>query len=119
LDILGWKIEEETSGDGAATETAVYLTDTSEIPAASRKIIGKPAILIIGALRIRPHTTHFSFEQALNAALETGAKRVWLTHICHDCPHEEIIEYCRNFIEERGLKGISAEPSYDGLEIAL
>jgi phosphoribosyl 1,2-cyclic phosphate phosphodiesterase len=120
LDILGWKIEEKTMDIMAVTAGAVvYLTDTSEIPAASRKIIGKPAVLIIGALRIRPHETHFSFEQALNAALEIGAKRIWLTHICHDYLHEEILEYCRNFMEERGLRGISAEPSCDGLEITL
>ncbi|GHV03797.1 MBL fold metallo-hydrolase [Spirochaetia bacterium] len=133
LDILGWKIEEKTADIGAAATDvaekaplpcvskifAVYLTDTSEIPAASRKIIGKPTVLIIGALRIRPHETHFSFEQALNAALEIGAEKVWLTHICHDCFHGEIIDYCRNFIKERGLTGISAEPSFDGLEITL
>ncbi|GHV62440.1 MBL fold metallo-hydrolase [Spirochaetia bacterium] len=119
LDILGWKIEEEAHLPCAGTISAVYLTDTSEIPAASRKIIGKPAILIIGALRTRPHETHFSFEQALTAAAEIGAERVCLTHICHDYPHEEIIEFCRNFMKERSLKGISTEPSYDGLEITL
>ncbi|GHV58253.1 MBL fold metallo-hydrolase [Spirochaetia bacterium] len=113
LDILGWKIEED------AADGVVYLTDTSEIPAASRKIIGKLAVLIIGALRIRPHETHFSFEQALNAALEIGAKQVYLTHICHDYLHGEIVEYCRNFMKEQGLRGIPAEPSYDGLEINL
>jgi phosphoribosyl 1,2-cyclic phosphate phosphodiesterase len=130
LDILGWKIEEKgentdkiaspASETGAvAAKTAVYLTDTSEIPAASWKIIGRPSVLIIGALRTRPHETHFSFEQALNVAAETGAKRVNLTHLCHDHLHGEIIGYCRNFMEERGLRGISAEPSYDGLEITL
>ncbi|GHT65659.1 MBL fold metallo-hydrolase [Spirochaetia bacterium] len=120
LNILGWKIEEKTMDIMAVTAgAAVYLTDTSEIPAASRKIIGKPAILIIGALRIRPHETHFSFTQALNAALEIGAEKVWLTHICHDLLHGEIIEYCRNFMKERSLTGISAEPSFDGLEIIL
>jgi phosphoribosyl 1,2-cyclic phosphate phosphodiesterase len=112
LDILGWKIEEKG-------ENAVYLTDTSEIPAASRKIINKPAVLIIGALRTRPHETHFSFEQALNAAMETGARQIYLTHICHDYHHGEIIDYCQNFMEERGLKDLRMEPSYDGLEITL
>jgi phosphoribosyl 1,2-cyclic phosphate phosphodiesterase len=119
LNILGWKIEEKELLPCVSKISVVYLTDTSEIPTSSRKIIGKPAVLIIGALRTRPHETHFSFEQALNAALEIGAGQVYLTHICHDYLHGEIIEYCRNFMKERGLKGISAEPSYDGLEIIL
>ncbi|GHU70496.1 MBL fold metallo-hydrolase [Spirochaetia bacterium] len=120
LDILGWKIEEKSSDNSAAAvKTAVYITDISEIPVASRKIIGKPTVLIIGALRTRPHETHFSFEQALNAAGEVGAEKVWLTHICHDYLHGEIIDYCRNFMKEQSLKVISAEPSFDGLEITL
>ncbi|GHV93164.1 MBL fold metallo-hydrolase [Spirochaetia bacterium] len=137
LDILGWKIEEKTADTGtaaakktsgveAAPGAAVYLTDTSEIPAASREIIGKPAVLIIGALRTRPAETHFSFEQALNAAVEIGAAEVYLTHICHDYLHGEIVEYCQNFMEERGLKaangmggGVTMTPAYDCLEITL
>jgi phosphoribosyl 1,2-cyclic phosphate phosphodiesterase len=129
LDIFGWKIEETaaigTEADTTAptTETApgavVYLTDTSEIPAASWEIIGKPAVLIIGALRTEPHQTHFTFEQALNAARQTGAKQVYLTHICHDYLHGEIVEYCQNFMEKQGLQDIIMTPSCDCLEITL
>jgi phosphoribosyl 1,2-cyclic phosphate phosphodiesterase len=114
LDILGWRIEEAEGGPGA-----VYLTDTSAIPPATMDLIGRPELLVIGALRIRPHETHFNFPQALEAARAMGARRVFLTHICHDLSHREIEGYCRNYMEEKRLKGFSAGPAYDGLEIGL
>jgi phosphoribosyl 1,2-cyclic phosphate phosphodiesterase len=114
LDILGWRIEEEP--EGAA---AVYLTDISEIPPASRNICGRPQVLIIDGLRTRPHETHLSFEQALTSAVDLGARQVFLTHICHDYTHQEINQYCRDFIKSRNLSGISMEAAWDGLEITV
>jgi phosphoribosyl 1,2-cyclic phosphate phosphodiesterase len=114
LDILGWRID-EAAGPGPA----VYFTDISEIPPASRNTARRPEVLIIDGLRSRPHETHLSFEQALTAAVEMGARRVFLTHICHDYRHEDINEYCRSFINERGLSGISMEAAWDGLQISL
>jgi phosphoribosyl 1,2-cyclic phosphate phosphodiesterase len=115
LDIFGWKIEEA----GAGNAGALYLTDTSEIPESSRPLTGRPEILIIGGLRKRPHETHFTFEQALDAAVAMGARRSWLTHICHDHFHREIEGYCRAYREEKGLNDLSMEPAYDGLELKL
>jgi phosphoribosyl 1,2-cyclic phosphate phosphodiesterase len=114
LDILGWRID-EAAGSGPA----VYFTDISEIPPASRTMTGRPEVLIIDGLRSRPHETHLSFEQALTSAVELGAHRVFLTHICHDYHHEDINEYCRSFIKERGLSGISMEAAWDGLTIPV
>jgi phosphoribosyl 1,2-cyclic phosphate phosphodiesterase len=120
LDIFGWKIEEAGDpGSGDAGRSALYLTDTSEIPESSRPLIGGPEILIIGGLRQRPHETHFSFKQALDEAVRTGARRTWLTHICHDSSHREIEDYCRAYREEKGLSGLTMEPAYDGLELSL
>jgi phosphoribosyl 1,2-cyclic phosphate phosphodiesterase len=115
LDILGWRIDRE----GGTPAPAVYLTDISEIPPAARKAMGRPEVLIIDGLRTRPHETHFTFEQALVSAVETGARRVFLTHICHDYTHQEINEYCRAFIKTRGLSGISMEAAWDELDISL
>ena len=111
LDILGWRIDE-------GNKTAVYLTDTSAIPASSLPLIGGPEILIIGALRARPHETHFTFEQALNAALNVQAQRVFLTHLCHDYTHRQITEYCQDFIARRKLQDVSMEPAWDGLTVS-
>jgi phosphoribosyl 1,2-cyclic phosphate phosphodiesterase len=113
LDILGWKISEGDRG------FAAYLTDTSLIPPPSLELIRGAALLIVGGLRERPHETHFSFSQALGAGAETGARRVCLTHICHNHFHREIEEYCRRFREARELAGTAMEPTYDGMEFAL
>jgi phosphoribosyl 1,2-cyclic phosphate phosphodiesterase len=112
LDILGWRIDE-----GPAS--AVYLTDTSAIPQTSLPRIGSPDVIIIGALRTRPHETHFTFEQALHAALETRAKQVFLTHLCHDYTHRQIEEYCHRFMQEQKVKDISMVPAWDTMELGL
>jgi phosphoribosyl 1,2-cyclic phosphate phosphodiesterase len=114
LDILGWRIDGEGGKPAAA-----YLTDISEIPPPARKILGRPETLIIDGLRTQPHETHFTFEQALTSAVEIGARRVFLTHICHDYTHREINAYCRRFIKTRGLSGISMEAAWDGLIVIL
>jgi phosphoribosyl 1,2-cyclic phosphate phosphodiesterase len=114
LDILGWRIDE--AGTQAA---AVYLTDVSEIPPMARKIIGVHEILIIDGLRARPHETHLSFEQALTEAAALGARRVFLTHICHDYSHRAVNRFCRAFIRARRLSGVSMEAAWDGLTVAL
>jgi phosphoribosyl 1,2-cyclic phosphate phosphodiesterase len=111
LSILGWRIDE--GGFSAA-----YLTDTSAIPPASRERAGRPDILVIGGLRARPHPTHFSFEEALNAAAELKAKRVYLTHIGHDYTHHQINKFCRNFRKKRKFRGIM-ETAWDGLTLFL
>ncbi|MDR2158786.1 MAG: MBL fold metallo-hydrolase [Treponema sp.] len=117
MDILGWRIDGK--GGTGQDRGAVYLTDTSAIPLESRSLIGSPQILIIGGLRTRPHATHFSFEEALNAGVELGARRIFLTHICHDYTHREINRYCRDFITARGLGDISMEAAWDGMELDL
>jgi phosphoribosyl 1,2-cyclic phosphate phosphodiesterase len=110
LDILGWKISAERA-------EAVYITDTSAIPGPSLAAIGRPEILIIGALRERPHETHFSFREALETALTLKARRVYLTHLCHEHSHREIAKYCRGFMKKNGLGGITMKPGFDGLEL--
>ena len=81
LDILGWEVEN-------AGKSFLYLTDVSAIPPAVEERLKaeeyrQSRIIVIGGLRILPHETHFSFEQALNAAIGIGAGAVYLTHICH------------------------------------
>lgn len=66
-----------------------YCTDVSEIPAASRPLLEDLDVLILDALRKRPHPTHFNLEQAVREAGEIGAKRTFFTHIAHELGHEE------------------------------
>lgn len=64
-----------------------YLTDCSAIPDSSLALVEGVQILVIGALRHRPHPTHFTVAEAIDAATRIGARRTFLTHICHDLGH--------------------------------
>lgn len=64
-----------------------YCTDCSEIPASSLKLLEGLEVLILDAVRIRPHPTHFNLSQAVEAARRVGARRTFFTHISHELPH--------------------------------
>jgi phosphoribosyl 1,2-cyclic phosphate phosphodiesterase len=66
-----------------------YVTDVSEIPPASRERLRGLDTLVLGALRHRPHPTHFSVTQALEAVAELQPRRAFFTHIAHDLEHRE------------------------------
>jgi phosphoribosyl 1,2-cyclic phosphate phosphodiesterase len=66
-----------------------YLTDCSGVPDASLARLEGVDTLVLDALRHRPHPTHFTVEQAVAMARRIGARRTYLTHVCHDLAHEE------------------------------
>jgi len=66
-----------------------YCTDVSEIPPPSRALLAGLDVLMLDALRKRPHPTHFNLEQAVACAQEIAARRTFFTHIAHELPHEE------------------------------
>jgi phosphoribosyl 1,2-cyclic phosphate phosphodiesterase len=66
-----------------------YLTDCNAIPDTSWPLLEGVRTLVLDALRDRPHSTHFSVAEAVDAAARIGAGRTCFTHICHDLPHAE------------------------------
>jgi phosphoribosyl 1,2-cyclic phosphate phosphodiesterase len=64
-----------------------YLTDCSAIPDASWALLAGVDIVVLDALRNRPHPTHFSVDQALEVVARLAPKRAYFTHMCHDLPH--------------------------------
>ena len=64
-----------------------YLTDCNRIPDASWALLAGVRVLVIDALRDKPHSTHFSVDEALAVARRLGAERSYFTHICHDLSH--------------------------------
>ena len=64
-----------------------YLTDCSHIPEESFALLDGLDVLVIDALRDRPHPTHFTLADAIAASRRMGARRTWFTHMCHDLPH--------------------------------
>lgn len=104
LPIYGWRI----------ADTA-YITDVSFIPEESFKALKGIRNAVIGALRKRPHSTHYNFEQALEAIGRLDCENAWFTHLCHDFTHVEIKEWLR----EHGIPGKKIEPAHDGLRISI
>ncbi len=68
---------------------AAYITDVSEIPEASFELLEGLDVLILSALRHRPHPSHATLDQAVRWANRIDARRTWFTHISHDLGHEE------------------------------
>jgi len=64
-----------------------YLTDCSRIPDSSWPLLERLEVLVIDALRDRPHPTHFTVAEAIDASRRIAARRTWFTHMCHDLPH--------------------------------
>ena len=67
-----------------------YLTDVSEIPQESFDLLRALDVLVINALRSRPHPTHLNLEGAQECARRIGAGRTYLTHISHDVHHATV-----------------------------
>ena len=64
-----------------------YLTDCNRIPDESWTLLDGVRTIILDALRHRPHSTHFSVDEALDVASRLRAERTYFTHICHDLGH--------------------------------
>ncbi len=65
-----------------------YLTDCSAIPESSFALLEGVQVLVIDALRYRSHPTHFTVAEALDVIAALRPRAAYLTHICHDLPHE-------------------------------
>lgn len=76
FDVLGFRI-----GDFA------YCTDTNGIPDTSLELLAGVDTFVVGALRHKPHPTHFNIEQAVEVINLIQPRRALLTHISHDLDH--------------------------------
>ncbi len=117
LPVLGWRIEEagkrhlaigtrkdEELSDSAASPNAqcllpsafpnpfplAYCTDVSSIPPETWPLLEGLNTLVLDALRVRKHPTHFALDQAVDAALQIGAKQTYFVHMSHELKHAEI-----------------------------
>lgn len=73
---------------GFRVGSAAYLTDFSEIPEASEEMLRGLDILILDALRHKPHPTHSTVENSLAIIDRVRPRRAFFTHMCHDLGHE-------------------------------
>ena len=86
-----------------------YLTDCNRIPDESWPMLHNLDVVVLDALRVRPHPTHFSLSEAVDAAHRIAAARTYFTHMCHDLSH----------VETNARLPTGMELAYDGLVLEL
>ena len=99
LQVFGFKF-----GDFA------YLTDMKTVKAEEVEKIKNVKVLVVNALRIKPHPSHFNLEEALQFIAEVNPETAYLTHISHLLGFHEAIQ-------KKLPKNVFL--AYDGLEINL
>jgi len=83
-----------------------YCTDVSEIPERSWPLLQGLKVFVVDALRPgKPHTAHFSLEQALEAIERVKPEQAYLTHMAHTMDYEALIRTLPHRVA----------PAYDGL----
>lgn len=85
------------------------VTDVNRIPEESLDLLDGLDLLVLSALRYRPHPTHFSIDEAVEIAARIGAGRTIFTHIAHEVDHGALL---------RELPA-GVELGYDGLVVEL
>jgi phosphoribosyl 1,2-cyclic phosphate phosphodiesterase len=68
-----------------------YLTDVKTICTSEKEKLKNLDLLIVNALRIETHPTHFNLEEALSFVAELKPKKTYFTHISHKLGlHDEV-----------------------------
>jgi phosphoribosyl 1,2-cyclic phosphate phosphodiesterase len=83
-----------------------YCTDVNAIPEASWPLLGGLQVLVLDALRFKPHPGHLSVSEAVEVIRRLKPSRAYLTHVSHDLDHDET--------NRRLPPGV--ELAYDGLK---
>ena len=66
-----------------------YIPDCSEIDDALAARLQGLDVMVLDALRRKPHPTHLCLEESIDALQRIGAKTSYITHLCHDLEHDE------------------------------
>ncbi|MEM7374203.1 MAG: MBL fold metallo-hydrolase [Bacteroidota bacterium] len=99
LEVMGYRVE-----------NFAYVTDTNYISEASQSLLKGLDILVLDALRIEPHHSHFTLSEALDMIEILQARKAYLIHISHLMgKHREISRTLPSHVQL----------AYDGLEVEL
>lgn len=90
---------------GFRIRDVAYCTDVNKIPRESWPRLEGLKVLILDALRHKPHPGHFSIEESLEVVERVRPEKTYFTHMSHDLEHAET-----NRMLPRGV-----ELAYDGL----
>lgn len=95
---------------GYRVNNMAYLTDISELPKTALRHLKQVDLLIIDALRYKPHPTHASVDQALEMIQTIQPKKAFLIHMSHHIGlHAEVSKKLPPHVHL----------SYDGLEVNI
>lgn len=86
-----------------------YITDVNQIPPEAEAKLQGLDVLVLDAVRRRPHPNHFHLEESIRVAQRLGARQTYFTHLSHDYDHD-----VTNAELPEGI-----ELAYDGLRIPL
>ena len=86
-----------------------YCTDVSKIPEQSYADLENLDVLVLDALREKPHPTHFSIKRAIKEAKIINSRQTYFTHMNHIIDHEK---HGKSLPE-------SIDFAFDGLEIEI
>jgi phosphoribosyl 1,2-cyclic phosphate phosphodiesterase len=86
-----------------------YLTDCSRIPDESWPLLEGLELLVLDALREKPHPTHLSLSEAVDVTRRIAPRRACFTHMCHNLRHGDT---CAKL--PHGM-----ELAYDGLVVEI
>ncbi|MCZ2204267.1 MBL fold metallo-hydrolase [Bartonella sp. A05] len=82
-----------------------YCTDVNQFPTKALPNLMNLDVLIIDALQFKPHSSHFSVDQALHWIEYLKPKRAILTHMSGSLDYDDVVNYVPSHVE----------PAYQGL----
>ena len=88
LPVMGYRFDAPDGVDGAFP--MAWCTDVSSIPPESWSVLAGVKTLVLDMLRHRHHPTHFTVDQAVEAAGRIGAESTWFVHMAHEIAHDEV-----------------------------
>ncbi len=86
-----------------------YVPDCHSLADESVALLSGVDVMVLDALRDRPHPTHMSVDESVAMLARIGAARSYVIHMCHDLDHAEL--------QSRLPK--DAFVSYDGLHVQI
>lgn len=85
-----------------------YVTDAKEIPDETLERLRGLDVLVINALRDRPHPTHLSIQEALEIITDVQPRSAFLVHLSHEIDHESA----------SAMLPVGVQIAYDGLSVS-
>jgi phosphoribosyl 1,2-cyclic phosphate phosphodiesterase len=83
VDMIGFRLDGDNRSLGYVPDC---LSMTPEALAAFQGV----DLMVLDALRHRPHTSHSHIKSSLVMLDKIGARRSYLTHMCHDIDHDSV-----------------------------